>query len=57
MLHHEEMEYIGTLGKIRIGVGDLAIDRHIHEQNSNYISLEERLSVVFAKLPSVERLL
>lgn len=49
MLHHEEMEYIGTLGKIRIGVGDLAIDRHIHEQNSNYISLEERLSVVFAE--------
>jgi hypothetical protein len=50
MLHQDEMEYIGTLGNIRIDVGNLAIDRHIHEQNSNDISLQERLSVVFTEL-------
>jgi hypothetical protein len=57
MLHQEEMEYIGTLYNIRIDVGNLAIDRHIHEQNSNDISLQERLPVVFAGLLLAKHLL
>jgi hypothetical protein len=56
MLHHDDMEYMGTLRSISMGVGYSNVDRHIHEQNSNDISLEERLSVVLAEFLLAEHL-